>query len=521
MAPALVRPLHRTAAHRGLWHLSKRAPPASVRHIRTGFFPEDPDFIDSEAVLFADREGMRWRYMDDASLSAPVLERNNVGMGMLVLNRKKGLDLPMINELYRRLRNLEVNSLKRFVGLTAMDPGPFIVGLDPQELLLAAVLRERDGYLPQFSRALLWNHQELAYLIGSYYKPLVCQVSGTARGSGAGLACLANFAGAHTESEVRFDSCLAGLAPSGGASYVLGRLRWHLGEFLALTGWPVKGADLVYLGLVKHWLSPEALPFLELTSEKQLEMSEVDALGMLEDHSLPLPDRLTDASDEEAIIPHISKIAIAFRHGSVARILEALQQNSDPFSKRCVERMTRASPLALQVTLRLVQDARMLRARDTDQDQDNVLMEVLKLELRAQQNLLSHKDVVRGLHAQCLGKEKGPEVGWSRNSPTDVTMDEVTDVVGAAEGFEEFAVAPRSEISLSTHPRLRRYHPDFNPETGLDHDPAWMQAEAARWQPTLFAEERDDALRSLLRGADPSELGLSRFVRPSRRAGRP
>jgi len=56
--------------------------------------------------------------MDDPTLCAPVLERSNVGMGMLVLNRAAGLDLPTINLLYRRLRDCEVNSLMRFVGLT-------------------------------------------------------------------------------------------------------------------------------------------------------------------------------------------------------------------------------------------------------------------------------------------------------------------------------------------------------------------------------------------------------------------
>ena len=51
----------------------------------------------------------------------------------------------------------------------------------------------------------------------------------------------------------------------------LASLPWHLGEFLALTGWTLRGYELVALDLVEHWLSPEALPFLELTSEKQLE----------------------------------------------------------------------------------------------------------------------------------------------------------------------------------------------------------------------------------------------------------
>ena len=58
----------------------------------------------------------------------------------------------------------------------------------------------------------------------------------------------------------------------------LGSLQWHLGEFLALTGWELRGSDLICLDLVEHWLAPDALPFMELTSEKQLE---VETLGEL------------------------------------------------------------------------------------------------------------------------------------------------------------------------------------------------------------------------------------------------
>ena len=42
---------------------------------------------------------------------------------------------------------------------------------------------------------------------------------------------------------------------------------------------------------------------------------------------------------------------------------------------------------------------------------------------------------------------------------------------------EEFYVPKRTAITLSQHPRLRRYHPDYDPQTTLDHDPAFMKRE--------------------------------------------
>jgi len=534
------------------------APPlrSAVRRIRTGYFPEDPDYIDPEGPLLAERLGARWRYMDDPTLRAPVLERNNVGMGMLVLNQPRGLDLPGINSAYTRLRDLEVNSLKRFVGITAAEPGPFCTGLDYRELLLAASASVRRKQLPRFSRALLWHHQELAHLVGDYRKPLVCQISGNARNGGLALASLASFSGAHEDSEAIVDACKAGLVPDGGLSYVLGRLKFGLGEFLALTGHPLRGADLVYAGLAKHWLSPDALPFLELTSEKHLEVSEADSHALLYEHSLPVPDGFRDKDDpaggpdslQRRFVPLVDRAFAKQR--TVPQILEELQKislESDKdakiFAEECIQRMNEASPLALHATLRLIREARRLcRAEDKvarvmasdssakkqGQGQEvggtswdgtrGAFVECLRLEMRVQERLLCKQDAIRGLHARCLGRHV-PTGQWEQSRLSDVIELDIDQLFAARvssltpdEG-EDFAVNSRPDFPLSQHPRLRRYHPDFDPATGLDHDPVYMAAEVARWSPDFFVEERAAAVQALLDGADPAEHGLSRWVR--------
>jgi len=519
------------------------------RWVRTGFFPEDADYIDPELPLMSERVGSRWRYMDDPTLRAPVLERSNVGMGMIVLNRPQGFDLPAVNLAYRKLRDLEVNSFKRFVGLTAPEPSAFAVGLDPRELLLAATAAARRGRLPHFSRALLWHHQELAHLIADYRKPLVCHISGLAKNGGAATACLANFSGAHDLSEVKVDACTMGLVPDGGMTYILARLRWNLGEFMALTGWSVKGADLVYLELARHWLSPDALPFLELTAEKQLEVSEIDGRALLDEHSLPLPEGLRDTDSlPKKFLPLIDHAFAAESVPAVAsRLEQTLRQETDADTKifvtECLERMKRASPLALHAAFHLIRKAKLAiqeehRARFSEamtapprplsasadltsvghHGEHGALVKVLRLELRVQQRLLTSHDAVVGLHARCLD-QPAPVDGWSRRDLKDVIgEEEVGELMRPPEDAEDFSVAPRTEFPFSQHPRLRRYHPDYNPATGLDHDPAWMAAEMRRWSPSFFEEQRRQTIEDLLGGADPalygfSEKPFSRFVR--------
>eukprot|EP00927_Polykrikos_kofoidii_P054862 TRINITY_DN49211_c0_g1_i1.p1 TRINITY_DN49211_c0_g1~~TRINITY_DN49211_c0_g1_i1.p1 ORF type:complete len:570 (+),score=92.31 TRINITY_DN49211_c0_g1_i1:63-1712(+) len=520
------------------WCFSPWEAVGTIRNIRTGFFQEDEDYIDPEIPLLSERSGSRWRCMDDPTLQSPLLGRSNVGMGIMILNRPAGFDLPTINSAYKRLRNFEVNSFLRFVGLTASDPGPFCVGLDPKELLLVAVASMRQGRVPRFARALLWNQQELAHLVADYRKPLVCQISGQARDAGAALACLSNFSGAHDESEIVIQSCREGLVPFGGMTYVLGRLPWHLGEFLSLTSWPLRGADIVYSGLARHWMSPDALPFLELTAEKHLEVSETDSHALLDEHSLPLPDGFGDS--DSLPMKWVPLIHSAFREKSISLItknLESMSASGDQteknFADTCLQRMRKAAPLALHATLRLVREARA-EAQDRqistpqgrqvyskqsfdfvsrgDHGTSGPLVNALRRELMATERLLSTGDAVVGLHGRCIGK--APET-WSRSSILDVDDLEVDELLrepatGQPAGF---AVCDRPDMPLSSHPRLRRYHPDYNEKIGLDHDPPWLAAEVQRWSPDLFREERQSTMEELLGGSDPATFGLSRWTR--------
>ncbi|CAE7705899.1 unnamed protein product [Symbiodinium sp. CCMP2592] len=532
------------------------------RFIRTGFFTDDADFLDPEAPLLADRVNERWRHMDDPTLQAKVLERSNVGMGMLVLNLAEGLDLPSVNELYKRLRNLEVNSLKRFVGLTATEElcpkadavvsepenfqsslergdrdhnslatGRFCIGLDPKELLLAAVYaqKQKNGDLAPFSKALLWNSQELSFLVADYRKPLVCHLNGAARDGGAALAGLASFSGACEASEVSVRSCFHGLVPMGGMTSLLGSLKWHLGEFLALTGWTLRGSDLVALGLVRHWMSADALPFLELTAEKQLEVSESDAAMLLTEHSLPLPESSLLSGQQDApgfkrsYIPLIAEI---FSEESLPKVIQALEdktkqpqtvENSE-FLQVCKDRLSRVDKRAAAMTQALIRDARANiqvypEPPGIQRLHPTVLLEALRHELWAQTQLLARQDTIWGLHALC----KGTTFRFGEQM-MDVLEKEVEEATKAPEDFV-FGVPERSEMPLSQHPRLRRYHPDYDSATGLDHDPVWMQQEVQRWDPDLFDLERRKAIEDMLGDQDPSAFGLSRWVRVESRPG--
>lgn len=579
MAVSFLRPLWRVPTV--AWSRSQVATQSwrfsrSYQSVPTGFFKDDETFIDPDGPLYAERKGSKWRLMDDPTLQSTVLERNNVGMGMLVLNRSQGFDLPTINDLYTRLRNLEVNSLKRFVGLAASDSeasehaliyakstrelenfdcsgeaksnfssSPFGEGIDLQELMLAATVAKRADGLAPFSRALLWNFQEMAHLVADYRKPLITQIHGSAR-NGAAMACLANSSGVYEDSELVFDAAFAGLGPMGGVSRLLARAsKKHqgLGEFLALTRTPIRGVGIVNAGMAKYWISPEALPYLELTAETHLRTTEERSRFLLEDHFLNRHDEENLLGDvfgrrikEEDVLYVIANCFGSSRRGQKGQMpittvkdvmnqLKKVEKGEEEFQDKpeiirkfardCLDRMGKACPRACARTFKLIRDASALEQTAESAETEESLQTILKKELNVQDDLLRHAHSVENMHAFLTKDGRKGIMSRRKDEWKDLVQIENENTDQEDKGrntFKHFFVMDRSEFSLSTHPRLRRYHPDYNPETGLDHDAQWMADEAKRWNPGLFEIERQNAINELI-GApqDNWKYGQARF----------
>eukprot|EP00811_Abedinium_folium_P013450 NODE_22503_length_705_cov_5.413495.p1 GENE.NODE_22503_length_705_cov_5.413495~~NODE_22503_length_705_cov_5.413495.p1 ORF type:complete len:181 (-),score=44.44 NODE_22503_length_705_cov_5.413495:163-672(-) len=146
------------------------------------------------------------------------------------------------------------------------------------------------------------------------------------------------------------------------------------------------------------------------------------------------------------------------------------------------------------------------------------LVDALRHELRAQRWLLTRPDALKGLKARCFGEEVNSDA-WSENIQSNSLTRTVERHILAkdpAAETEAFRVWPRVEFPLSQHPRLRRYHPDYDADTGMDHDPVHMANEMRRWSPDFFKEERRRMIEELLGGNDPALYGESRWVRVER-----
>eukprot|EP00922_Rhytidocystis_sp_ex-Travisia-forbesii_P028828 GHVS01042255.1.p1 GENE.GHVS01042255.1~~GHVS01042255.1.p1 ORF type:complete len:535 (+),score=75.26 GHVS01042255.1:162-1766(+) len=501
------------------------------RFVRIGTFRSDADFIDPETVLFSESVD-EWRCSDDGYMRQPVLERSNVGMATLILNNKLSngfLNLHGINRLYRKLRNLEVNSLIKSVALTSSSRDTFCKGLPLKDLLLYAEASQRVGQLQPLALQVLRNQSELTWLIHSFYKPLLVLLNGEAVDSGSSVCLASARRAAYAHSSFSADAAAIGWIPTAGLSHILSRLRGSLGIYLALTGHSLAGPDLVWAGLCKHWVSPESLKHLELTSEKQLEVSEADAALLIEEHYLKAPETYSLQDWEETIEETFNRptlaAVLAFLRRRTFHGSSSFRARRQEWAEDTYNRIANKSPLAAQLTFTLLRDLKSYRqsvlesagidatewnflrgadnftARNPHQSSirqvvdavdEKCLMKALRLETRAASRLLMSADVVEGVGSALLsGAPQWRNPNWCHKSVEAVGDQEIESYFAplSHNRSAEFTVRERADIALSAFPSIRKLHPDYSHTTGLDHDPTFMQSEVKRWADDYLQEE--------------------------------
>ncbi|KAG2611781.1 hypothetical protein PVAP13_4KG111460 [Panicum virgatum] len=189
----------------------------------------------------------------------------------------------------------------------------------------------------------------LNYTIANCIKPQVSLLTGIVMGGGAGVSLHGRFRVATDNTVFAMPETTLGLFPDVGASYFLSRLPWFYGEYLALTGARLDGAEMLACGLATHFVQSKRLPLLEESLKK------------------------TDTSNTFVVSGIIDKFAY---HPSVKinSSFNRLEFINKCFSKRTAEEiiitivnqwiattiqsLKRASPTSLKITLRSIREGR-------------------------------------------------------------------------------------------------------------------------------------------------------------------
>ncbi len=336
--------------------------------------------------------------MTDAS--DEILSRVEEGVGFVTLNRPNAinsLNQGMVNELSAVLAEWEQDAAVRAVVLSGAGERGLCAGGDVVAIYHSA---RADGVAARR----FWHDEYLLNgQIGRFGKPYVALMDGIVMGGGVGVGAHANTRVVTDTSKLAMPEVGIGFIPDVGGAYLLSRAPGSLGLHAALTGAPFSGADAIALGFADHFVPHDKLD----TFSHAIVADGVErALGA---HAVePPPSNLVA---QRGWIDH------CYAGDTVADIVAALRgHDAGPGSgpaQDAANLIATRSPIALSVTLAAVRRAAKL----------NTLEEVLAQDYRVSCASLRSHDLVEGIRAQLVDKDRNPK--WSPASLAQVSAADV------------------------------------------------------------------------------------------------
>lgn len=290
---------------------------------------------------------------------------------------------------------------------------------------------------------LFFRHEyELNYVLATLRKPHIALLDGVVMGGGNGISMHGAFRVATENSTFAMPETAIGLHPDVGASYFLGRLPGHLGEFLGLTGTRLDGAEMLACGLATHFVPSDMLERLE-ERLAFLGTSTPDAISLaILEHGEHVEPGLNSPLHRMEVIDE------CFDHDRVEDIVASLEAAASSGTEWCKEPLAaiaKASPTSLKASLRSVREGRRKRLAEC-------LMQEYRLTVRCLESTTSH-DFYEGVGAVLVDKHNNPK--WSPATLEAVTEDMVNTHFSPLNSSEEELRLPIKEREPPQHSRPR------------------------------------------------------------------
>ncbi|KAG5720678.1 hypothetical protein E4T56_gene9136, partial [Termitomyces sp. T112] len=233
----------------------------------------------------------------------------------------------------------------------------------------------------------------------AYAKPVVAFMDGITMGGGVGISGPARLRVATPNTRLAMPESGIGLFPDVGGGWFLSRLRGRLGQYLALTGARLDGAECVWAGLATHYLPVEGL-------------SEAKARIIAGEVPEAVLDALSATPPAPALAEHAADIARLFASDRLEDILAALEVDGGPFAARTLATIRTKSPTTCKVALR--QLAASLALPDFAAN--------MAMEYRIGARVLMLPDFAEGVRAVIIDKDNAPAWNPARPQEGAVTL---------------------------------------------------------------------------------------------------
>src|SRR3954462_1867375 len=141
------------------------------------------------------------------------------------------------------------------------------------------------------ARAFFHEEYRLNHLLFTYAKPTIAFMDGITMGGGVGISQPCRYRVATENTRFAMPETAIGLFPDVGGGWYLSRLPGRVGQYLALTGARLDGAECLHLGLATHYVSSIALAALRARTAAE-------------------PQRIVELLDDASAPPQAAKIAL-------------------------------------------------------------------------------------------------------------------------------------------------------------------------------------------------------------------
>lgn len=317
------------------------------------------------------------------------------GIGRIVLNRPKAinaLDHAMVREIAPALTQWATDDDIDVVLLTGAGERGLCAGGDIVSIYHDA--KEGGSASKDFWR----DEYILNAAIARFPKPFVAVMDGIVMGGGVGLSAHANTRIVTERSKIAMPEVGIGFVPDVGGTYLLSRAPGEIGTHFALTTARMNAADAIASGFADHYIPSDKL------EDFYSALATVSVGEAVSTFSEPAPDSTVDQQDW---------IDTCYAGDDVQAIIDALAASSVPQAQQAAQDIASKSPVALAVTLRSLRRAATLPTLEA----------VLDDEYRVSVASLSSHDLVEGIRAQVVEKDRNPQ--WQPSTLAEVTPEDV------------------------------------------------------------------------------------------------
>jgi enoyl-CoA hydratase len=343
-------------------------------------------------------------------------------IGFITLNRPKALNalsLPMVRELTHVLVRFESDGEVLAVVIRGSNKdgpfGAFCAGGDIRYFHQAAL--SGDASLEDF----FTEEYNLNHIIHSYSKPYIALMDGIVMGGGMGLSQGIALRVVTERTQMAMPETQIGLFPDVGGGYFLSRCPGNTGEYLALTGQLLRGAESLAVGLADVCMDSNALTALWDGLQSKQWKDGKDVVAWVKEHASihAVANSLTKPVWWDA------RIDTLFRLPTVHDMVEALgllvSKEPEGWAADTLKALRQRSPLLLAVSLEQIRRGRTMGLSD---------------ELRMERDMVRHcfhadhlsrrgaqTDTAEGIRALVIDKDRQPK--WQPASIEEITPEMV------------------------------------------------------------------------------------------------